>query len=146
MRRFFTAIVSIVLFINTSQAQCWQKIASTYDHVLSIHEDGTLWTWGGAFSGYRQNNYPIQKSQDNDWVSISAGFYTNAAIKSDGTLWMWGENGFGQLGQGNTTNPRQHYQPLGTNPSRNRQQLAPSFMWRVSHRSHKNRWHSLALG
>jgi len=104
MRRFFTAIVSIVLLINTSQAQCWQKIASTYDHVLAIHEDGTLWTWGGAFSGYRQNNYPVQKSEANDWVSISTGFYTNAAIKADGTLWMWGENGFGQLGQGNTTN------------------------------------------
>lgn len=38
------------------------------------------------------------------WQKISAGKEHTIAIKTDGTLWAWGNNGFGQLGNGTTTN------------------------------------------
>ncbi|MES2934666.1 MAG: hypothetical protein V4805_14400 [Pseudomonadota bacterium] len=34
---------------------------------------------------------------------IAAGYFHNAALKNDGSVWTWGYNGFGQLGNGNTT-------------------------------------------
>jgi len=35
---------------------------------------------------------------------IAAGSYHSLALKSNGTLWAWGDNGYGQLGDGTTTN------------------------------------------
>jgi alpha-tubulin suppressor-like RCC1 family protein len=37
------------------------------------------------------------------WVSVSAGTDHTVAINADGTVWAWGNNGFGQLGDGTTT-------------------------------------------
>jgi alpha-tubulin suppressor-like RCC1 family protein len=37
------------------------------------------------------------------WAQVSAGYYLSLAFKRDGTFWGWGNNGFGQLGLGNTT-------------------------------------------
>ena len=36
--------------------------------------------------------------------SIDAGGYHYLAVNSDGTVWTWGYNGYGQLGDGTTTN------------------------------------------
>ena len=37
-------------------------------------------------------------------VAIAAGQYHSAVLLSDGTVWMWGYNGYGQMGDGTTTN------------------------------------------
>ena len=37
-------------------------------------------------------------------VAIAGGGYHSLALKSDGTVWAWGYNGYGQLGDGSTTN------------------------------------------
>ena len=37
------------------------------------------------------------------WASVSAGDLDTAAITTDGRLYAWGYNGFGQLGDGTTT-------------------------------------------
>ena len=41
---------------------------------------------------------------DSDWAYIAAGANHTIAIKKDRTLWAWGNNGYGQLGDGTTTN------------------------------------------
>jgi alpha-tubulin suppressor-like RCC1 family protein len=33
---------------------------------------------------------------------VAAGYYHTLAIKTDGTLWATGQNGYGQLGLGDT--------------------------------------------
>jgi len=39
-----------------------------------------------------------------NWSKVSVGNNSfTLAIKTDGTLWSWGQNGYGQLGLGNTT-------------------------------------------
>ena len=37
-------------------------------------------------------------------VAIAGGGDHSLALKSDGTVWAWGWNGYGQLGDGSTTN------------------------------------------
>lgn len=104
MRFFLTFFLFCFFSAPSSYSQCWQKLASRLDYVIAIHEDGTLWQWGGNSYGYRPNSYPVILDTDTDWRSISTGEYFSAAIKEDGTLWMWGDNTYGQLGLGTTTN------------------------------------------
>lgn len=36
-------------------------------------------------------------------IGVSDGFYHSLALRKDGTVWAWGSNGFGQVGDGTTT-------------------------------------------
>jgi len=94
----------------------WNVIAAGSDHSLALKSDGTLWAWGANGTGQLGDgttsdiHSPKQIGADNRWTSIAAGMRGfpekssfNLALKSDGTLWAWGHNGFGQLGDGTTT-------------------------------------------
>jgi len=84
------------------------------NHSLALKSDGTVLVWG--YNGYGQlgdgtttkNSVP-QLLQDGNGVpiinivAIAAGASHSLALKSDGTLLAWGYNGYGQLGDGTTT-------------------------------------------
>ena len=70
---------------------------------------GSLWSWGYNY-GALGDGTTIDRSSPGttagggtDWAQVSAGNYHTAAIKTDGTLWTWGYNGYGQVGDGTTT-------------------------------------------
>ncbi len=54
------------------------------------------WAYGGSFT--------TPGSATSCWQTVSAGYTHSVGIKTDGTLWAWGDNGYGQLGDGTTTN------------------------------------------
>ena len=78
----------------------------------AIKTDGTLWVWGGAFSGALGNNtswpggpavrYSSPLQIPGTWSTETGKFSTGATtmggIKPDGTMWTWGRNDIGQLG------------------------------------------------
>ena len=78
----------------------------------AIKTDGTLWVWGGTFSGTLGNNIawpggptvrfssPIQLpgTWSRGTGKFSTGATTMGGIKPDGTMWTWGRNDIGQLG------------------------------------------------
>jgi len=95
-----------VIKILTSQSQ--QEAYSVY----ALKSDGTVWSWG--YNGYGQlgdgsvtvRTSPVQVSGLTNVVDVEASngpYGSPCALKSDGTVWCWGYNGYGQLGDGSTT-------------------------------------------
>jgi alpha-tubulin suppressor-like RCC1 family protein len=96
----------------TSPAQAgWSSVAAGGFYTCATRSDGTLWCWGSSEAGQlgpgnttdedlpQQVTTPAQAG----WASVAAGGDTTCATRDDGTLWCWGDNGWGQLGIGNTT-------------------------------------------
>ena len=87
------------------------SVAAGNYHTLAVKSDGTVWAWGN--NGYGQlgdgtttgRPTPVQVIQLSNVIAVAAGQdYFSLALKSDGTVWAWGYNGYGQLGDGTTTN------------------------------------------
>ncbi len=90
---------------------------------VSYSGQGALYTWGdnevGGLGNSSKTNLssPIQilgTTWPKDGNLFSAGYKGCTAIKTDGTLWAWGYNGYGQLGQNNTTEYSSPKQVPGT--------------------------------
>ena len=81
------------------------------ENFIAVKPDGTLWGAGGSFIGYgpsysdnAKKSSPTQIGTSSDWTK-GGNFSKNWGMlaKTDGTLWIWGNNGYGMLGQNNTT-------------------------------------------
>lgn len=91
----------------------WASVSAGRYYFQAVKTDGTLWAWGigtdgclGTGSTTTQTS-PVQIGSLTTWSKVSASTSQQPftfAIKTAGTLWSWGDNGYGQLGQGNTTN------------------------------------------
>jgi len=85
--------------------------ASTYS-CYAVDSTGKVWSWGSNSNG-RLGDGTITSRSTPVAVSLTTGMPTIRSISStdghvlalgaDGTLWAWGYNGYGQLGNGNTS-------------------------------------------
>jgi uncharacterized repeat protein (TIGR01451 family) len=85
-------------------------------HTLAITADGTTWAWGWNDSGQLgssavpvctlcQSTTPVQVSNlPSGVIAVAAGGKHSLALTSSGAVYAWGANGYGQLGDGTTTN------------------------------------------
>ena len=113
---FISTPKQIVNFVppTTGYNSNWVAIAAGFNHSLALQADGTLWTWGGNFSGQLGNgdladtpadkNVPVQvlNAGTSIYVAIAAGDSYSVAHQADGSLWSWGNNTSGQLGKAQT--------------------------------------------
>lgn len=126
-------------FVRIGTGQTWAKIyafGSTYGFSAAITTDGDLYTWG--YNGYGQlglgdktdrtsptlNSFfggvgvsDVSGVMDN-YFSGGANYGSHmVALLANGKVYTWGENGYGQLGTGNTTqfDVPQEITALGTN-------------------------------
>ncbi|THF87841.1 hypothetical protein E7T09_00975 [Deinococcus sp. KSM4-11] len=81
-------------------------------HSLALLADGTVRAWGNNSSGRLGNPSPLDSTTpmtvsgittSNPAVEVAAGNGHSLAILADGTVRAWGYNGYGQLGNGTTT-------------------------------------------
>lgn len=79
-------------------------ISSGYWSSLALKSDGTVWIWGQQCPTMICSNVPVKVTNLTGIIAISAGMNNYLVLKSDGTVWAWGFNGYGQLGNGTTTN------------------------------------------
>jgi alpha-tubulin suppressor-like RCC1 family protein len=82
-------------------------------HTCAILDDGSVSCWGRNWAGQlgdgtsTDRDTPTQTSSlgtDRTAVAITAGKFHTCAILDDGSVSCWGYNGYGQLGDGTTTN------------------------------------------
>lgn len=104
-----------------------KKTSAGLSNVVTVKDDGTVWTWGSNSAGSLGNDtyvasdrygittvsYPVQAVDLTDVVSVSAGTTHMMALKKDGTVWGWGHNYDGQVGNGNTDNMGKPVQVVG---------------------------------
>jgi len=80
-----------------------------------VSNTGAMWAYGAGWNGALGNGTTTSASTLNEdgthrigsllnWKNVYGGNTMFLAIKTDGTLWAWGSNGYGELGQGDTTN------------------------------------------
>jgi alpha-tubulin suppressor-like RCC1 family protein len=84
-------------------------------HSLALKSDGTVWAWGFNFFGElgdgstTNNATPVQVKGPggigflSGVIAIATNGHHSLAILSGGTVRAWGHNGYGQLGDGTTT-------------------------------------------
>jgi alpha-tubulin suppressor-like RCC1 family protein len=89
------------------------SIAAGAYHSIAKKSDGTVWAWGD--NKYGQIGYGDREPQPtpvpvtfpvgflSDFIEIGAGGAQSFAVGNNGTMWAWGFNGYGQLGDGTTT-------------------------------------------
>ncbi|OYW76315.1 MAG: hypothetical protein B7Z37_09475 [Verrucomicrobia bacterium 12-59-8] len=97
--------------VQIGSAADWAAISCGSYHVLSLKQNGTLWSWGlnsygqvGDGTTTTPQSSPLQVGSATNWRSIASGRYYSVATQQDGTLWAWGYNGTGNLGDGTFTN------------------------------------------
>ncbi len=80
----------------------FSDIASGYDHMLALDEEGYLWGWGDN-TYYQLGNGTTEASTEpiaiyatKQFESVACGNDTSFAIDKTGNLYAWGTNEFGQ--------------------------------------------------
>ena len=99
-----------------------------WNHGAARKDDGTVWTAGANASGQLgigvaipgQGTYAALTHaalvNPHTVVMMTAGQRHTLALRGDGTVWSWGENGYGQLGNGNTNQQSSPVQVGGGTP------------------------------
>lgn len=96
-----------------------KDVSVSYSEGLAVHQDGTLWTWGGnqlvdnGPTGGIPASAPVQITDLTGVDSVAQGSNTSYALLSDGTVWAWGEGTFGALGNGQSADSADPVQVSG---------------------------------
>ncbi len=84
-------------------AQCghetyWVAVANSWDWMVAIKNDGTLWQWsppgrGQGWWGFQPRDFlfhsPVRLGIHEDWISIVAVEGGVVLLAADGSLWFW---------------------------------------------------------
>ena len=78
------------------------QVASASGASVTLHSDGSVWTWGNA--GMLGDGSPVPRSTPDKVpglpriVQVATGFQHVLAVGADGSLWAWGDDSCGELG------------------------------------------------
>ena len=107
------------------------QVSSSADanHTLGLTSEGSVYAWGANGDGQLGNgsntnsSIPVQVLGVGGTgvlagiTTIAAGRYHSVAVGNGGSVYAWGTNGYGQLGNGSTSNSSTPVQVLGVGGS-----------------------------
>ncbi len=77
------------------------KVATGYDHVVALDENGGIYVWGNERLGQARLPQEIKgamrKNQNLKFTQIEAGYQFSAAVTEDGQLYLWGNSNMADL-------------------------------------------------
>jgi alpha-tubulin suppressor-like RCC1 family protein len=90
-----------------------RSISAGRESTCAVRTDGSTWCWGANEYGqlgrspYTASSVPTRVNNLNGAALTSdAGSVHGCALIDNGTVWCWGGNGYGQIGNGGTADPR----------------------------------------
>ena len=107
--------------------------AGTHTFKWVYSTDGS-YQYNGNIASIDDVKIPIKSD---GWTRVAAGGYHTVAVKGDGTLWAGGYNGYGQLGDGPTT---QRNSPIRVGSDTNWVSVAAGFNHTVGLKSDGTLW------
>jgi hypothetical protein len=70
----------------------WIGVARTWDWMVAIKSDGTLWEWHGDYRYSIAEDFtgsPKRLGIHHDWISVVGVEGGVASLAADGSLWFW---------------------------------------------------------
>jgi alpha-tubulin suppressor-like RCC1 family protein len=87
----------------------WKTVTAGFNDSCGVQTDGSLWCWGLNDNGQLGTGnttsllVPTREAGlATDWDTVTTGRSHTCATRTSGALWCWGDNGYGQLGLGDT--------------------------------------------
>lgn len=112
---------SIKVNVNEIDGQTYPKVSAGNNHFVALKSDGTAYTWGYNVYGQLGDKTNANKKEPkkiygyidiagekvqtelNNVIDVAGGYSHTLVLTKDGTVWSTGYNGYGQLGDGTTT-------------------------------------------
>jgi alpha-tubulin suppressor-like RCC1 family protein len=100
-----------MIFLNSENFYVYSDGVQWSNNFCTVSSaTSSLWMWGANSAHYQLGDgtqinkcSPVREfCSATDWSQVSAGLCTSFGLKTSGQLWGWGNNGFGQVGIGNT--------------------------------------------
>ncbi|MFT8705496.1 InlB B-repeat-containing protein [Bifidobacterium aquikefiricola] len=106
--------------VKTPEGVRFTSIDGGLGHSVALGNDGNTYAWGFNYRGQLGDDTTtnqltpvrVHTPAGVTFTNIHAGMGHTLALGNDGTLYAWGWNGYGQLGDGTTTN---RYTPVRVN-------------------------------
>ena len=88
--------------MQRNQDTNWVSSAVTWNWLVALKSDGTLWKWDSQSGHYpfsARSTAPTRLGIHNDWVAITGVSGGVVSLAADGSLWFWPENNYYNYGQ-----------------------------------------------
>jgi alpha-tubulin suppressor-like RCC1 family protein len=119
-----TSLGSNVSEVSAGTSNQWSNGWYYYGHSCAIKTDSTVWCWGYNGDGELGNNStntsysPVQVVRSGGTpisgaTSVATGGFSSCAVLDGGAVSCWGWNGYGNIGDGTTSNRLVATQALG---------------------------------